>query len=316
MKKKVLYIAALAALTLTACNSDDDMAMVNNLDIRLTSSVAQEATRAYDATNLWGNMKCYFWADQIHNETTEDWISEAWELKTGNSQLVPYTNGDTRQYPTVNALNMSAMVGNFTGTIKGSAFPTEGLTHTVEADQTVPTYYYKSDLCYATLGNQSALNGAASLTFNHMLSKIHILLVAGTGVTDAQLTDQTTTVSVLNVRRDVIFTPTKAIGPNSTALAAMLSVPASPTVSPITVKPNVTDGEDVVLPPQTFTSGTSIIKVRLGGDDLYFKLNTNLTLERGKRYNFTLTINRDEIKASATVTNWGAGSNENITLYL
>ena len=149
-----------------------------------------------------------------------------------------------------------------------------------------------------------------------MLSKLHILLVAGTGVTDAQLTDVSTTVTVLNVRRDVIFTPTKKIGPNSTELANMLTVPAVPTVSPITVRPNVTDGEDVVLPPQAFTAGTSLIKVRLGNDDLYFKLNANLTLERGKSYNLTLTINRDEIKASATVTNWGAGTEEDISLYL
>ena len=316
MNKKVLYIAAWTALTLTACSSNDDIATVDNLDIRLTTSVDEGTTRAYDATNLWGNLKCYFWADQIHNETTEDWISEAWELKTGSGQLVPYTNGDTRQYPTVNALNMYAMVGNFTGNIKGTAFPTSGLTHTVEADQTSANLYYKGDLCYATLGNQSALNGAATLTFNHMLSKLHILLVAGTGVTDAQLTDVSTTVTVLNVRRDVIFTPTKKIGPNSTELANMLTVPAVPTVSPITVKPNVTDGEDVVLPPQAFTAGTSLIKVRLGNDDLYFKLNANLTLERGKSYNLTLTINRDEIKASATVTNWGAGTEEDISLYL
>ena len=211
MNKKVLYIAAWTALTLTACSSNDDIATVDNLDIRLTTSVDEGTTRAYTATNLFSNLKCYFWADQIHNEDIEDWISEAWELKTGNSQLVPYTNGDTRQYPTVNALNMYAMVGNFTGNIKGTAFPTSGLTHTVEADQTSANLYYKGDLCYATLGNQSALNGAATLTFNHMLSKLHILLVAGTGVTDAQLTDVSTTVTVLNVRRDVIFTPTKKI---------------------------------------------------------------------------------------------------------
>ena len=312
---------AVLLLTAAACSSDEPGAGAGGdaalLPIRLSSSVGA-VTRSNDATNLLSGDTVYVWADMVNPSTTPATITpyfNAWALKAnGVGSLSTLAAGNAKLFPATNALNFYAMVGNFgKKTVEEqqvpqiepetTEFPATGVVHTVLSDQKDAEAYYKSDLLYAVRKNQEPVSEAVVLPFKHLLSRIQVVIVAGNGMTAGDLTDAT--VELLNLKRQVTFSPDKAKDFSSqTDLASMLNIPSWAAQSDIVMKTAVVSTvddatgtasasvyADAIVVPQTVSAG-QFIHVRYLDRDTYYRFDESFTVESGKQYRFRLIADR------------------------
>lgn len=279
------------------------------------STLEGETTRSFASQYIPVNSTVWVWADQINasDGIRMDYFKSWKRIADGAGAL----NGSgQRLFPATNPLNFFALKGNFTTTITENVselpvYDTEkeldGIIHQVSDDQTTSVEFYKSDLLYSQLKNQTATNSVVRLPFYHMLSRVQIVLIPGHGGTNNNLLStsdlEDAVVTILDVKNKVKFSAdtTKLIS-NRDNREAMLTVPATDNdASTIVVKTETSTEEDlkdtsygdaIVVPKQTFAAGADFIKVEYMGNTTYFRLAEALTLESGKQYRFKLYIDR------------------------
>ena len=341
--KKYLFLTIMAAglgLTLLSCSNDNEPQAVQS-EICFGSNIGG-MTRSNEATNLLSGDTVYVWADMVNaTDGTQTEYFKAWALTAdGVGGLTPMS-GDTKLFPATNNLNFYSLVGNFGKDGNGDpvinpeiveeedkmALPATGIIHTVLGDQREAEDYYKSDLLYAVVKNQAPISQAVVLPFQHMLSRIQVVLVAGNGMTTDEL--GSATVKLLNLKRQVTFRPdsTKSVAISNDAvvhaasranLAGMLSIPMSAQQSDILMKTEVVSkvaditasvyADAIVVPKQTIPAESAFIEVDYLDRQTYYKLPADFTIESGRQYRFNLICDRiGEIYELNTVTveDWG-----------
>lgn len=282
---------ALAATTLlTACNENE---MDNwNGEIRLSSGVTVQQTRATgtvpDTQIASGQQVGAF----INDAGTATAISANLKYDTngtGGLTLNATPPQQTPFYPaTGNAVNIIAY-----HPYNASAAITGGSTFdfTVEADQSTPANYCKSDLLYSkkaeAYGRQSA---AHSLTFYHKLSKLTYELVQGSGKPD--LTGAT--VQWMNVEKAATFKAEDG------------TVGAATSSNVGTITPHATYGAIIV--PQTVAASKQLLEVTLeSGGTLYYSTPSaeeERKFEGGKKYHYKITVNLSSLSVESQVSPW------------
>ena len=350
MNKKLMIITVVALAAFYACSNEEARRATTNEDVTadqlpiLLGSNLGEVTRSNNATNLINGDTVYVWADMINAATSA--VGEyfnAWALRAnGVGGLATLEANNTKLFPATNHLNFYALCGNFGVDAleqpiieaETAAFPvTDGIRHTVLDDQTTPENYYKSDLLYAVVPNQEPVSSAVVLPFKHLLARIQVVLVAGDGMSIADLSSAT--VKLVNLKRQVTFTPNKeADFTSQSALAGMLSFPAGAAQGDILMTTNTvataaeataansTVYADAIVAPQTIAKGANFIKVSYLGRDTYYRIpnGTNdepLTIESGKQYRFRLIANRigsGHLFDEVTVETWGANTTKSLWL--
>ena len=343
MNKHLIIITVVALAAFTACSSEDsrpagDMAR-GQLEIRMGSSVG-ELTRSNNASNLLNGDTVYVWTEMINGATQE--VGEyfnAWALKAnGVGGLSTLVAGNTKLFPATNVLNFYALCGNFGVETEGertdepmieaevTPLPTTGIRHTVLSDQRSPEAYYKSDLLYAMVKNQEPISEAVVLPFRHLLSRVQVVLVAGSGVSTTELS--TATVKILNLKRQVAFNA----NPDETettreAYASMLSqsnlfqtgdiLMATNTVATASdaTAPGSTVYADAIVVPQTIAKGEKFIQVDYLDHTTYYRIpngsgDSDFELESGKQYRFRLIASRigDTYLMNVSIDNWDVQS--------
>ena len=165
-------------------------------------------------------------------------------------------------------------------------------------------------------------------------------LKVGTGTTVAQLTNEGTTVHILNTKNRVQWLPVKqdafaSVTPATTIPAyggtlGDLSFEDATTAATTGINmylqkdASVADaigniavfGEAIVV-PQTLTATAAaplnFIKVHLNdGGDLYAKITSNITFEPGKKYLYTITVNLSGITLTSSITDWDDGTGDSM----
>ena len=358
MNKYLIMITVVALTVLGACTGDDSHkhkqsesqsqshTTVKQLPIKMGSSLGDE-TRSNTASNLINGDTIWVWGDMVNDATQE--ITEyfkAWALKAnGVGGLSTLVQGNTKLFPATNVLNFYSLVGNFGLETEGdridlpmidaenTELPVTGIRHTVLDDQTTAENYYKSDLLYAVVKNQEPISQAVVLPFKHLLARIQVVLVAGNGMTALEL--ENATVKLLNMKRQVTFTPDKdADFSSQSALAGMLSFPAGAAQSDILMATNTVSSAseataagstvyaDAIVAPQTIAKGAKFIQVSYLGRDTYYRIPNGatddpLTIESGKQYRFRLVADRvgsGHLFDAVTVETWGANTSKALWL--
>lgn len=318
-KNNWIFLAA-AVLTLGSCSSDGEQPETGEapVELRLSSSLDLQ-TRAYtlmQAEQIESGEKVYAWVDEVG---ASEYV-HAWELTADGAGNF---TGDKKNYPMSGAkVDVYALHGNFTGITAGTtAFPSS-LTHSVAADQT--TGYGKSDLLCAATKNCARQISAHNLEFKHLLSKIEVYLVAGTGMTDAEL--ESAQVTILNTKPTTTVTLSKLATPIASISAA------SGTAAPITAHMQTKTGETVtisstpqnahrlaeaVIVPQVVssdgtTAGTSVDFIQITVGTSTFKAPISKEFTAGNKYTYNVVVNKSGLSLTSTIAAWGDGGTTTI----
>lgn len=309
MKKMMLFAAA--ALVFAGCSKDENVDNWNG-EIRLCSglTVQQAGTRA--ATGIQSEQ---FDEDEKIDVFINEAVQSGQTATTTYPQPLVYTAGTngamnpaTQPYfPTSgNGVTISAYYPH--GVVKSLA-SNEPVTFSIKSDQSSEAEYKKSDLMYGKPASNpvSRTNSPVNIAFNHLLSKVTVELISGSGNPDLE----GATVQLLNVLPNTSVTP--AIGEIS---------PATGTETDVTVFKATSDqliGSAVVV-PQTLNKEVNnvrrFIKVTLkGGGTLYSKdlkeegSNNpiqDIVMESGKVYKYTITVNLTSLNITSSITKWGS----------
>ena len=225
MKMKHALAILLMPLVFTACSNDSELSTaVDNsepVELRLSSGMQLSTRAAYtntQNTQILSGEKVYAWVDETTTPTATEYI-HAWELTADGSGNF---TSDRKNYPiSGRPVDVYALHGNFTGITSGTTTFPASLTHTIATNQT--TDYAKSDLLYASATNLARQTAAHQLTFSHLLAKVEVYLVAGTGTTDAELA--TAQVTLKNILPEAPLTLTRSGGCSvGTATGTAISV--------------------------------------------------------------------------------------------
>jgi len=319
MKHIKLILIPLATVALLACDRENIPGAQESdpVEIRLTSAMQLLTRAAYTSTQsaqIVSGEKVYVWADEVKTPATE--YIHAWELTADGSGNF---SASRKNYPNSgNPIDVYALHGNFTGiTAETTTFPAS-VTHTVAADQT--TGFAESDLLYASATGLPRQKTAHALTFSHLLSKIEVYLVAGTGTTDTEL--ETATVTIQNTVPTATLTLSKSAAPTVAvtadpvqAIAARLQTETDQTVLIESVAQPAHRFAEAVIVPQwvntTHASGgnpVDFITVTIGSASYNAQINKEFT--GGNKYTYNIIVNKSGITLTSSITPWIDGGTE------
>lgn len=313
MEKKLFLTMAAAAFMLASCgNEENEVKESWNGEIRLSSSIEAQtrATHGLDKV-LKAGESVHVWIDDSKSPNADITTENLYKnkvLTVGNDGAL---SGDAMYFPqSGNTVNIYALHTNTT--LTGDEFPGE-LTHTVAQDQKFATAtagagYQGSDLVYAKATGQERTKDDISLTFTHMLSKIEVVLVKGSGVSDI------TSAEILNTKLKAVFTPSKT---------ADFSVATDDTETiadsnPIAIDCEATPQADTnskailneaIIVPQTLAKETAFIRIN---ENLTYKLPAEKTFEAGKKYRYIVTANLSGLNVvTSSITDWSPETGDN-----
>ena len=326
MKKNKWILLTAAALTLGACSSEGEPAGQESqqpVEIKLSSSLYLE-TRAYTKaqdSQIESGEKVYAWVDEVSGSAN---FITAWQLTASGTGGFA---GASKNYPMSGYnIDVYAIHGNFIDGTTGEAYTPTGdfpstLTHSVAADQGSATSgYANSDLLFTSATGLARQVAAHPLTFSHLLTKIEVYLVAGTGFSDSDLASAT--VRILNTKPATTVTLDKS----ATPIASVGTV--SGTVAPITAKmsygsENVTVSgttknapalAEAVIVPQSVESASGdpvdFIEVTISSTPYTAQLKNNFTA--GNRYVYNVVVNKSGIQFTSSIDPWGPGVGDTI----
>lgn len=276
MKTKLFMTIAAAATLLTACNKDNEMETPWNGEIRLSSGVTVQQTRANsgdvpDKQIASGQTVQVVVTKQISDTKTYTGYDQA--LTAGGDGT--FTGGTTMYYP---QSGIGVSIYAFHPATAGASFVTN-------ADQNSDVNYYSSDLLYSDEKNYARQNNSHSLTFKHKLSKLTYTLVAGTG----NPTIAGATVKWKNVCNTAAFEKT----------TGAVSNPSNAT----DIIPHATYGTIIV--PQTVSANTALLEVTLAdGAVLTYTPTDAQVFASESKYNYKITVNLSDLTVTSTVTDW------------
>ena len=298
--KKLLFFAAVASVMLTACSSGNEEAKeTGNSPLRLSTQNIIGLTRGAQDLQL-GQFAAN---QQVGIFLVED---NAGTPVTSGSNVTVYTNpltyvadgngalANTQYWPTDgNGLHIWGVYPLAAATT-AAAYGAEDVSFTVAADQSADADYMASDLMTGAASNPVArTTSAVPMTFTHLLTKIDVNLITGTGFTDGDL--NSAVVSILGTL------PTTTFDVQSTTVGG-----ASGTATDITAGTGTTTSAIIV--PQSLTSGASFIQVAVGGGSYIYKLGAATTFDAKKCYTYNITVNKTGlVLTSTTITDWLEG---------
>ena len=292
---KKFFILAAAAISFAACSNNESDNQVQNPDnaIRLNASVGT-TTRA--ASNIYGGGTNFDAGTTVKVQVTDQAASNAVTY-----EAIDYTvgaagalTGESTQYYPAGGSNVNIY----------AYYPSNATTtFTVTADQSDDAAYKASDLMYASITgiNKNSDAAARTLTFDHLLSKITVVLVKGTGMTDEEMARATV---MLN---DVIIKGTFTAASGTFAAAA----DETANKSDMTIGTGAGSHSAIVV-PQSVAGKT--LTVTIDNTDQTYTFGTGISFAAAENNIYTLTLNKTGIEVTYTIGNWGDGSTGSETL--
>jgi hypothetical protein len=209
-----------------------------------------------------------------------------------------FNNGIPMFFPR-NGNNVNIYAIHTPAMLPGDVF-TDTIIHNVRADQETIADYAPSDLLYARATDVARTLNAVPLTFYHLLSKLQVAIVAGNGLTAADIAGVTVGGTLLEAR----FVLEKITAPNA------VTVNIGGTATGISISSDVSTDftapqyNDAIIVPQTLAAGTAFITVHTLHGDLVYNLPGNVTFESGKRYAYQITAHLTGLALTSSITDW------------
>lgn len=314
MKTKAFMTMAALALMATGCNNEDEMDNWNG-EIRLTSGIEVQTRATHNLDeSLKNDETVHVWVDDAQTPTSNVTTENLYE----NNQLTKVeggalTGGTTMYFPkTGNSVNIFALHTN--ALLADNTFPVSPLTHTVATKQeSTSDGYAKSDLVYAKSTGVVRTSNTVGLTFNHLLSKVEVILKEGSGVT--KFLTNLNSLKIMSTKPNAQFTLTKD-GPSYGYNAEHqdgITISAGGNATEISIDKDVTTTEtdklnEAIIVPQTLAAATPFIQIKLSAGGVFtYKLKSETNFESGKKYTYTITVNQTGLTVTSSITDWTVG---------
>jgi len=323
MKKYLLLIplSLASAFLLTACGSDADDVSPDTpvrTPIYLSAALASPTTTRgtadiqtteFPSTYAHG-VGVYIYRDgKTANENPDNYGYTNLQYKVSGTDGDLALDGSTTQpyYPNQKtAVDVYAYAPYQTGTA-----PFTGMT--VEADQSTDANYTKSDFVSgkADVAYDKDEDKKHEVTLSHRLSRIKVVLVAGSGVTNDALTGAQVVLN--NISRQFDFAPLSTNTGTDLIVSNVTVVSGSTDVTMGTLG-TATAGDDAsrtlyaVVPPQTIAASTNLFTINLStaNSSAVYTLapSTAQTFDAGKQYTYTITLAATALSLTTTITDW------------
>lgn len=289
MKTKAFMIMAAAALVMAGCsNAENEVADNRNSEIRLSSGVAVQQTRANSSDvpdkQIAENQLIGIYVAKADDETTAyNGYANVSAKADGSGNFSEYST--TMYYPQSGKGVKIAAYHPYNGEAT-----TDEYEFLVEEDQSDVAKYYKSDLLYSAATSFNRSKTAHSLTFEHKLCKITCALTAGEGISSVD----GATVEVVYVERAVTFN--RETG----------AVYSGRTSAPMN---NVKLGiYGAIIAPQISDLGRKLLKVTLsaaaGGGEFYYTPTEQTSFTGGNLYAYNITVKATGLTVTSTIKDW------------
>ena len=290
MRNIVLYMAS-ALLLLTACNSGDegpvaDMSQCNGIPIHLRAGV-ENMTRASSGLQnsqfeKGAAINVYLKEITIGGQTvTTKYSPLVYTTTNASGALSPQSN--TYPYFPTNGRGITVLAIYPTAVNNGST------TFSVEAEQKTNVAYKASDLMVATDTIPSPTSQVQTLQFKHLMTKISIQVVSGTGSPNIK----NSSVTLYNVYRDIYF---------SGVTGQLGDVHGSR--GTIAVTDDCSTQQSCIIPPQDIDP-CRFFRIRLANRDvIYYYSTQTLNFKSGHEYKFVITVNQNSLDVTYTMHPW------------
>lgn len=290
--RTTLWIGAVSLLLLTSCAKDDWNWLIGT-PINVVAISDKNTTRSA-ADIQTGNFEAGTEINAYYSVTGGDAIGHAPTVLTASA---PDANGKNiltpdvqPYYPQSGTVDLYALYPT-----DPSVLTNESTSFTVQADQSSDANYKLSDLMWAGRTAQAKTENDVELTFSHLMSKIVLDVTAKEGVTISS-------VKLTNVQRTINFTAAPSA---STLTLGAIGTETAADKKTITIG-EVTNGAThiggaALFPPQTIAANFIEVVTKDYGTALY---SVNKTFESGKQYTVKLTVTRQQIGCTTTITDW------------
>lgn len=314
MKTKAFMAMAALALVATACSNDEESDNWAG-EIRLSSglTVQQIVSRSINtglqgAQIANGNHVGFFINEDVTSTPSTTYTQNLDYTANGSGGF----NGATVYFPqSGKGVNIYAYAP-----YKADLERSGNYAFTVKTDQSSNDNYIASDLLwgqpmkadpenegsYITANPVARTKDNVNVSFSHLLSKIEVTLTAGDGLSEDDF--KGATLYILNTKPGTSLVLangniSEASGDATDIIAAKYGTSATPTLTAA-----------AIVVPQTVAKGTKFMQLHLAtGGDLYYTLpnggsDNNLTLENGKIYKYTITVNLTSLTVTSSITEW------------
>ena len=310
--KTIKYLSMAAAALLMASCSNNENPYDGPVELRLTSGVEVQQSRAAANTQeevIAPNEGVDVWVDDATDKTA---LYKANALTSDGSN--GFTGGTPMFFPqTGNNIDIYAIHGTFTTPFtNGTAFPTTAQEFSVVADQSAGgSSYTGSDLLYAYDTDVARAAHPATthqLTFYHMLSKLELAIKIGAGIPELAATGAVTLGGVV-LNGD--FTPSATVDmAKQDKRAEMIASAATATTGTMTLgQTPCTDFEETnvvyneaIMVPQDMNGKVLTFKLANNGELKYTFKNT--TFASGKKYLYHITLDLTGVTVTSEIKAW------------
>jgi len=302
MKTNKYLTMAVTALMMAACSSEDvpQVDSVTNTPIRIHAMVAELKSRA----GIDDNTDFSQFYLSVKNSSNSNYSYSNVQVTKSGSGWEPtspmYWQNSTTEV-----------------TVTAATFSLDGARDlAVQTDQSTDTNVKLSDHLYMEEGEQTYAEvesvkaaGAINVNFSHLMSKVNLTITLADEfyATENPISDVTFQGTV-DSRNYNAGTWTDIDGVTATDIIPFEDAYTAPTQA----NPNATATYEVILVPQTISSGFAI-QFKIGNRMFKWTSTGEVELDSGKQYTLALTAGDDKVSgASFSSTAWGDGGNNNV----
>lgn len=290
MQTKFLSVLALSAILFASCSSDDESNEPNDGRVKFTSGVNAPTTKVAGANgDQWEGTEQIgiFMRDNAAGKAIQQ--PNVLYTTTSTGASATFTSSTPLYYPVNTPAAVDFVAYHPYTTLTGD--------YGYSVDVATQTSQSAIDLMVATADNSAAgydktNTSPVNLVFKHQLAKVKIDVTAGDGVAD--LTGLAVSIKGMNTKAN--FDISSATLSNEGTVAA---------ITPVGTGANY----EAILLPVALTTQT--IEFTVGGNTYVWQINdsanntNNVTsLEKGKVYTFNVTVQKNKVTVTGTITPW------------
>lgn len=280
-----IWIAAIAAASMTACSNElNEQALNNGGNVNFTMGIGNTPSSRISMTedsytaSFTGNDEVGIFVAEVPSYTNVKYSTADGTTWTGGPVKVSANAAYTyyAYYPYA-----EGMTANNIPVVVATNQDTEG--------------YIKNDYLYSKL-SASAGQTDVKLTFDHALSLVEVTL-AGSGAAEGAIVD------LLNVATDATID-----------LTAETPVTTGSTTATVTMDALSSLKYRAIVPAQKIAASTPVFKIAVNGRTYQAKYSGEINFEQGKYLAMTVTLGEQggdaeiEITATADIADWGQGT--------